>query len=303
MRLSVSATGDTIAVASASSNTQPIIVIFDRLGENWIETTTISPFEQTAIAQNWDHESMNIQLSNNGDRIAFAAQPSVKSVNKFDDRGNQVLIYDRSTVTWTRTASLSIPVEYSRLPSLSTSDSIDKVLVLSALRGSLYLHEFSQSNNQWTESSSQLLESVYASVDTQIVSSMDASLVSIAGWEQDRAARRSPVAWKFERRAAGWISTDSIRLPPTKDESARLRLASDAQLQSVAIGWQAHADANIAFYETYDGRWQHQFSVPESFELNRSIPLAQSVVISADNSTALIGTSDNEKGGLVSSFR
>jgi len=303
MRVAVSASGDTIAIASVSSTASPVIVIFDRLGENWIETAVITPFKPLANAQHWDKASMGLQLSDNGDRLVFATQPMSPSVNNMDDTHNQILVYDRSTINWTPSATLTVPLQHTRLRSTSASGDINKVVALSVLNNSLYIHEFSLSNDQWRETSSQILDAIDPSIDTQIVSAQDAAQIGLAAWEPDSEARRSAVAWKFEKRTTGWIAVDSIRTPPTADQSARLRIASDARLQSLVVGWQAQTDANLAFYAEYDQHWQHQFSVPEDLNLNRTVPLAQSVVVSADNSTTLIGTTKTGSGGVVNSFR
>jgi len=303
MRVAISASGDTVAIVSASPTTNPVIVIFDRLGENWIETAAITPFNPLAIARQWNTASMSLQLSDNGDRLVFAAQPELISVNKMNDQYNQVLIYNRSSINWTPSAILTVPPRHTRLRSTSATGDIDKVIALSALDNSLYLHEFSLSAGQWRETSSQRLDAIYPSIDTQVVSSHNAALISLAAWEADSGAHRSAVAWKYEKRSSGWIPIDSIRTPPTADQSAKLRLASDAQLQSLVIGWQAQAAANLAFYAEYNQHWQHQFSVPEGLITNRTLPLAQSVAVSADNSTALIGTTNTGGGGVVSSFR
>jgi len=311
MRVSVSASGDTVAIASAASTASPIIVIFDRLGENWIETALITPFEPAAITHHWDPSSLSLQLSDNGDRLLFAAHPGLQSVNKINDRRNQVLVFDRTAFNWMRSTTLTVPLQHTRLHSTSASGSINNVVALSALEDSLYLHEYSLSNGQWRESPSQILDAITPSIDTRIVSSHDLTYLTLAAWELDSDTRRSAVGWKFEKRASGWIAIDSIRLPPTVDQSARLRLASDAQLQSLAIGWQAQADANLSFYAVYEQHWQHLFSVPEGLNLDRAVPLVQSIAVSADNSTALIGTTNtgtnsdtnSRKGGVVSSFR
>lgn len=315
MLTSVSASGDTVVIASIASTSNPVIVVFDRLGENWIETATIVPFEPAAIDQRWDTTSLNLKLSDNGDRIVFAAQPNFQSVNRIDNRGNQVLVFDRSAFNWTQTANLAVPLQHTRLRSISTSASINKIVALSALDDLLYLHEFALSVDQWRESSSQMLDTINPSIDTQVIGSHDLTYLSLAAWELDNDNRRSAVAWKLEKRPMGWLSVDSIRLPPTADQSARLRLAGDAKLQSLAVGWQAESDANLAFYSVDEQRWQHQFSVPQGLNLNRTLPFVQSIAVSADNSTALIGTTNTGtkngtgngnsygNGGLVSSFR
>jgi len=303
MRVSVSSSGDTVAIASASSTSSPKIVIFDRLGENWIETASISPYEPVAIAEQWDAASMSLQLSDNGDRLVFAAQPKGQSVNKFDDRHNQVLVFDRSTIIWTLAARLSVPLQNTKLRATSASGDIGKIVTLSASNNSLYLHEYALLRGQWRESAPQRLEALTPSVDVQIISAQDGAQISVATWDLHSDSRRSPLAWKFEKRAAGWIAVDSIRLPPTGDRSAMLRLAGDASLLSLAVGWQAQTDANLAFYAMEDQRWQHQFSVPDSLNLNRRLPMVQSIAISANNSTTLIGTTNTGSGGVVTSFR
>jgi len=72
MKISLSASGDTIAIASVASAAKPIIVIYDRLGENWIETGVITPFEPATSTQQWNTASLSLQLSDDGDRLAFA---------------------------------------------------------------------------------------------------------------------------------------------------------------------------------------------------------------------------------------
>jgi len=302
LRVAISASGDTVAIASASTANSPVIVVFDRLAENWIQTAVITPFERAAVTEQWDTASLSLHLSDNGERIAFAAQPAQQSVNLFDARRNQVLIFDRGAVNWTRTASLVVPRQHTRLDSISVSGGINKMLVLSVLRESLFLHEYSVDTGRWQETTSQILGAINPSADTQIVASHNAAQVSIAAWELEDNGRRSAVAWGFAKQASLWITYDSIRMPPTDNQSAKLRLAGDAQLQSLAVGWQAPTDANLALYAIKDQRWQHHITVPEDLNLSRRLPIAQSVAISADNSTVLVGTPNTGSGGVVTSF-
>jgi len=69
LHVSVSASGDTIAIASVASQINPIVSVFDRLGENWIETSTLSPYNTSIPTQGWDIDSVSLQLSDNGNRI------------------------------------------------------------------------------------------------------------------------------------------------------------------------------------------------------------------------------------------
>jgi len=165
------------------------------------------------------------------------------------------------------------------------------------------VHEYALAGNTWQASSLQVIDAITPSADMNIISSANAAFIALAAWDVDSDGSQSAVAWKLERRSGGWIGVDSVRLPPVDDRFARLRLASDANLHTVAIGWQSRADANVAFYETNNTLWQHQFSVPEGLNLERSVPMVRSIAISRDNSTALIGTTNAGNGGVVTAFR
>lgn len=303
MRLDTSASGDTIVIATIASNSRPVAVVFDRVGENWIETSSIIPVATNNASQNWFADTLAIALSDDGDRLAIAALSPGQSASSAANTNNRVMIFDRSTLDWTNTTSLSVPAQHNRLPSFSTSASIDQVFILSALNRNLYLHEFAAGTNGWANAEPQFISAVTPTVDNIVVSSANGTELAIAGWEREIDSRFSAVAWRLRKTAGSWIANDSVKLPPVALTAATLRLAADATLASIAIGWQGTNSANLAFYADNQQRWQHLFSVPEAFNLNRDLPLAQSVAISADNSTALIGTRNTGNGGMVSAFR
>lgn len=302
MYVTTSASGDTIAVASIANNAAPIITVFDRLGENWVETGSIAPIVSNSATQSWFTDSVVITLSDNGDRLAMASH-SVVSANDASMNNNQhITIFDRGTTGWVTSANLSIPAQHTRLPSFSGSSQLDEVLILSAQTGSLYLHQYNLRPSGWVKSEQQFIGAIEVSIDAQIASAANASEIVIAGWDTENSGRAA-VAWRFAKTAGRFIATDSVRLPPVSVNSPTLRLAADASLSSIAIGWQAANSANIAFYGQRGQFWQHLFSVPDAFNLNRNLPLAQSLAISKDNSTAMVGTSNTGNGGLVSAFQ
>ena len=303
MRAALSASGDTIVVASIANNTSPNIVVFDRLGENWLESSSVVLNVSSNSTQSWYTDSLVIDLSDDGDRLAVAAHEVETAISSSRNRNNHVMVFDRGNTNWVNTGTLSVPAQHTRMPAFSTTPNLDHVFVLSALTGNLYLHEFAIGANGWREASPQFISAISPSIDAIVVSAANAKQIAIAGWESDASARRSAVAWRFTQTAGSWMANDSVKLPPTAAPTASLRLASDAQLSSIAIGWQAASSANLAFYGQREQLWQHLFSVPDAFNLNRNLPLVQSVAISADNSTTFIGTTNTGNGGMVSAFR
>lgn len=303
MRVAVSASGDTVIVATISSNTIPKVVVFDRLGENWVETNSIVPIATNDSTLRWNVDTLAVALSDNGNRLAIAAQSANQAINALPTNNNRVAIFDRGVANWVNTANLTIPLQNFRLPKFSSSATLDHVFTLSELDANLYLHEHTLSSGTWATSAPQFISEIIPSIDNVIVSSGDGRELAIAGWEIESDARVAAVAWRFQNIANLFIASDSVRLPPVALTVASLRLAADAELASIAIGWQAPSSANLAFYGQNQQRWQHLFSVPDAFSLTRNLPLADSVAISADNSTALIGTRDMGNGGLVSAFR
>lgn len=303
LRVALSASGDTIAIASIADNSGPTVSVFDRLGENWFETSSLAVSSSNIQTQNWFTDSLFIDLSDDGDRLAVAAQSEVNPNNNVLVNNNNVMIFERGNSNWVTTAALTVPTQHTRIAAFSTSANLERAFVLSALSGSLYLNEFALTANGWGTAEPEFIGSISPTADNIVLSSGNASEIVIAGWEVESNSSRSAVAWRFNNLAGSWVANDSVKLPPTNATNASLRLAADAQLSSIAIGWQALNSANLAFYAQDQQRWQNLFSVPEAFNLNQNVPLAQSVAISADNSTALIGTSNSGNGGLVSAFR
>lgn len=289
-RVAVSTSGDTMAVAFVSDDSHPQVAIFDRLGEAWIETGTIEPFagnQLSDLTRAWDTQSLHITLSGNGDRLAIGAQQlnqSSRAGDRKDD--NQITIFERGALNWSQTTTLSVPNLHLRLRSFSSSTELDSLVALSAANGALYLNEYRLTNNIWQTSATQLLNNVAPAIDANIVSSSNGTVAVIASWETDSNGTRAPVAWKLERRTAAWIAIDSVRQAVTANTTAQLRLAADALLNNMALGWQAKSNANLIFYSEHDAQWQALFGFPR----------ALSVAFSAGNETALVGAT----GGFFS---
>ncbi len=284
LRVAMSATGDTMAIASLNDSSNPKIAVFDRLGETWIQTASVDVFNSnlaSSFSKTWDRQSLRLKLSANGNRLIVGAHHVSLSNTSLESTNNRLAIFERGNLNWQASANLNLPAQHTRLSSFATSIGIDKVMALSAMNGTLHLHEYQLNNNQWLATLIQPLERINPSIDSVVVGSITGDTVAIAGWELDSANQLTPVAWKLERGAGGWIGTDSVRVPPATSQSAQLRLAGDGLLDTIAIGWQAANTASLDFFRPDEERWQRLFSVPR----------ALSVVFSADNTTALVGAS------------
>lgn len=302
----VSANGDTIAIASVTSNAAPIVTVFDRLGENWIESDTLRPEGQGSTTDTWNTQTLGLALSANGDRMAFGLQRTTTGNVSFANTtaNNRILVFDRNTVSWSPSATLMIPQTYLRSAAFTASANLDRIVALSTHQGQLHAHTFDRNNNAWQPSALFAINSIDSRYPGSVVSNGDATEIVVAGWESSSSAQRTPVAWRIKRDSTlNWSIADSVRLPPTYDQSATIRLSADRSLNSLAIGWQGVANADVAFYATANERWHHQFSAPAALYLDRALPMAQSLAISADNSTAMIGTTNTGAGGVVTVFQ
>lgn len=302
MKVSVSATGETLAIVSVSQRSAPQVAIFDLLGENWIETATINAFNSNSATQSWDTSSIRIKLSSNGERLVFGVQEANPSANDTNNFYNRLWVYDRRQLSWAQAALLSVPVQHIRLPAFAGNSDLTQVFTISALNAGLYLSEFNAASGAWQLASQQFLSVIEPSIDSTLASSGNGQQIALAAWETQSDGQRAAVAWRLAKSGEQWIGTDSVKLAPTSNARAQLRLAADSSLNNIAIGWQASSDANLAFFDNQDTGWQHLFSVPEALNLTRNIGLAQSVAFSADNSTVLIGTSNTGTGGVVTVF-
>ena len=288
LRVAISDSGDTIAIGAIGANTNPTIAIFERLGENWIETTRISAFGSNlsnAVGTNtggqlWDTQSLRMRLSADGNRLAIGAQrfSQTDASASFASSNNRLEVFERDALNWALSARLELPSQHSRLISFSTSNALDQINALSAMDGLLYLHEYQLNANQWQAAQVQPIEDINAGYDSTIISSTNGDSVAIGGWESDGNTARAAVAWKLDHSEAGWISTDSVRLPSTTDQSAQLRLAGDGELNTLAVGWQAAQSASLNFFSVADERWQRLFSFPRGISLSFSRDSSAAVV-------------------------
>jgi len=283
------------ALAAVSQNLPPLIYVFERFGQTWLDTTTLSPTGISAFPQTWITDSAQFKLSPNGDRILFGIQ-AINAANATATRNynnNQFQILDRDSTGWSKRTNLSIPAGLVRLPALTSNASIDRVIGLSMNQNEILIHEFALANNAWQNPTTSQAPVISPSIDMRLVANSQGTELVLAGWENLDTTEIVPVAWRLSKTSQNaWTANDSVRLPPSKGSNAKIRIATDASLDNMAIGWLGNFSSDLAFYNRNNQNWTHQFSLPTAFKLNRSVPLPQSVAISADNSVVLIGTTN-----------
>ena len=310
--MSLSSSGDTLAVAGVNNSDGAVLIVFDRLGENWIQTAQFNPFQlsqQALLSAHFSSNAINIQLSDNGEQLLVSLQASA---NQNEDNANaisELLSLSRTGASWRTEHTLPLAASgASRLPAFSASADLQTLFTLSENNGDVILNRYKQSANQWQSVASLSLSMLQASSDIALQSSADGEAVLIGGWERG-TADKTPVLWHYQAYDNAFELLTSIREPATIDTMAQYRLAADANLQHLAIGWQSTDDADLSVYYQEQQAWVHALSLPDSLNISAKSALAQQVEFSADGTTLLVSSSQSlaspaqRSGGFIRVFQ
>ena len=313
LQVAMSASGDTLALLLfyESKLINPTVRIYDRLGENWIQTASISPLDATTDnpAVGWRSDSAGLKMSLNGERILIGLQ-QLQPVSDPPNTEAEVLVdlvavYDRTAVTWQRAATISLPAAHQRLPAISGSDDLQTIHLLSKSNtADVQLHEYQFTGPHWQLRHSQTISMLQPTRDLSLVTHSNGLHFVVAGWESGSTQQRTPVAWRYDstdpNTLATWQATDSLRLAPTSSPKARLQLAADGDLDIMILGWWNEATADMSGYSRQNSRWKTSFRWPT--EINNRQTQISGIAVSRDGSTVMLGTNQhpaNNTGGTV----
>jgi len=305
LKVAMSSNGDTIAIASAARAATPSIVVFDRIGNGWVETAIVQPEPNNISGLTWDTNSLQLQLAANGERMVFAVQAGNSSVNAttIQSRNNRIHVYDRQGTGWLGSARLSVEAQHQRLRSISGSPELEVVHAVSHQNGSLYLHTFGLTASGWLGQTPQQMQQVVPTYDTTVTSVNKGLNLVLSAWTYANNGTRAATALLMEQSGGVWSSTQGVIQAPIADPSAELRVATDGTGNALALGWQGSNQSSVIFYSSNEAIWQSLFELPGAFRLNRNLPYVQSIAISQDNSTAAIGTTSTGSGGMLTTLR
>ncbi len=309
MKVAISGSGDTIAIAGITNSSSPQISVFDRLGESWVETAAFSINSRTANNNNWLADSLSMQLSHDGDSLLVGVKPVSLATNSIDKAlaRNTLHFYERETFGWNAKQALTVPVQFERLTAFAASDNLRQVVTLANDNGLLRIESYHYTNAGWQTRFAQSTDQVQPTDDMLIATNSNTTELVLAAWEINNNGQRTPVAWRYAFQASNnllsLLSTDSVRLPSVNDSYAKLRLAVDATLDTLAVGWQGLNTSNLALFNTHVNRWHYNVSLPAALNVSNAVPMIQSVALSRNNNTLLIGVPSAAAGGLLTVFK
>lgn len=308
-----STSGDTLAALAAGFESPSTIRIIERLGEAWLPTATL-PVPATATLDT----NSQITLSANGDALLLHSASSV-------------LLYRRNQNNW----SIETPIPISpdaTLKAVAVNSSFSTIHVVTSRDEQLWLssylsdiHDQPLTGNQepagdrletneneplnesaptWRRVGHTLIQGLAIHDEIQLHTNIDASTITVAGWDNSIVEQRSPVMWRFSttENSANPESgdaqiMDSLRSPPTTDARALLRFSASDVLDTVALGWQSSpggaAEVTTYTYKENQRQWLSALELPHEMTRLAKQAFAQTVLLSSDGETLLVTTPSN----------
>ncbi len=319
--VALSASGDTLAVLVSEQATHGAghvnntLRILERLGETWIETSTLSLRETGSLLTRVSPSSTvpkrppSLIMSAEGDTVIVGIADTLS-------------VIERTQINWSVTSQLPLLRHLPGATDSATINSVgagassnaDRLYTLATKDNQLWLtrwHRFTQPTSaQWVISGTHRIHGIDTQRGAQIAVSADGNTLGIAGWELTSGGQSSPVFWRFMMADsadfnAGTDSTqitisDSLRMAPVTHSKATLSLAADSTLTTIALSWQANdgnydmrdTDAALTSY-TFDAiqaRWLPALEIPESIPTLAKQSMGRQLRLSADASTLVLST-------------
>lgn len=317
--LSASDTGDTIAVyaSSADSSDPGQIRILERLGETWLQTTSLPlPVEpvadsagQTAFGQSTDlltDPDQSITISAAGNELLLQSHDRLYTSRRTEVGWStpQVLADMNSN------NATSAPEHQSKLTGSTVSRDFTRILTIVRQNGSTYLNLWSAepTTNDWQRTAHLLLTDFSQEHELSLHANTQGDELLIAGWEAGNRPERHPIMWRYTlsqdsgtQSAVEGISLqalNSLRAPPTSEAQATLVFHASEWLTQVVLGWQLVDDPetgsmpDAAFstwqYHPQSAQWLSDLELPEAVPTLAKQAFGREMVLSADGSTLMM---------------
>jgi len=285
LKLALSATGDTVAIAVSTDDkalgittVKTELRIVERLGEGWIETAR---WRQQLPAESGEAHSLT--MAADGDELLISAGEELYAYQRSNSGWSESHRFDSRGYTIPSTIDSGAATRQSRIIAYDIDDSLDRVFTLDADEANLWISVWQRSTDsadsiKWQRLHSRNLIELDPASPVIVKSSGDGRVIAIASWEPGTGLLDTPVLWRYavpEGRSVIQESVtvmDSLRLAPVSQAQARLRFDADDSLDTIVIGWQGSVDSTSAsdaalfsyrFNET-DGQWISQLELPEA---------------------------------------
>ncbi len=291
LRLSLSGSGDTIALAKASLLQTPQVAIFERFGENWIETATVASTLNNS-AQRWDSQSLQLQLAEEADRLLISVlNNNNSSIVNASNNQHILQLIERNNQGWQVTDHIPQTQNSQRLPAITTNAALTSVVYASITEQQLYLHTVDYQNS-WQERGFVVLPMLQATHDITLDSNSAGSELAVAGWEASSLSQATAVVWRVQKVASepqvNWVTRDSIRLPSVQALQASLHMSAGDELRHLAINVQSSQGGQLALYSQNQTGWQHNATIIDNNKMSAEEFKSMPVHMSTDGDTLLL---------------
>jgi len=273
-----------------------------------------------------------LHLSSQGDRLFLRINNSMSLYERgslgwvsIESPGESTLATENSEQAPSSNELSHNPKGAMRLLAVSTSASLHRLLTLYESEQQVWLIQWQESIGHdllthWLPGTPILVSGLIASHDISLMSNDQGDKVAIAGWEDSGLELHTPVVWRFNINETDIAATgsdnlsthslsvlDSLRLSPSRQTNANLQFSSDSSLTNLAIGWQSEENADAGTlkdatlvtysYHAATRQWLTALELPGNITtLAKQQTFAGKVVISADGSTLLLGSSGFSQG-------
>jgi len=287
LAVAASASGDTLAVLSGdvATGADAEAIVFERLGENWIETARFGAFASpTSIG---DGEARpHIALAADGSRLLVACTGAPDC---------PVALHASDATGWHPAVALPPIDDGSTVMAVTASRSLARVATLRAVDGAAPALRVYEAARDWRSPAPLALP--FLAADAPLVAALDerGSGLVVGGLEASRSPSPAAVLWRYrlgvDDAGIALQLEDSVRLFAPAGRAASLTLAADGALDTVAFARHA-ADGGSALttFVTTAGRWRPALTLPADAATLARQTFGQALAVDAAGDTLTVGS-------------
>ena len=289
--VALSASGDTVAVLSgdAARGEPPRVVVFERLGEGWLESGAFAAFAGAAPRMGAGAARPRVLLSDDGSRLVAACTGA---------SGCPLAVHERGAFGWRAASALAAPDGAATTRAIAGSATLARVALVTARTPDaaprLHLHD---ADARWRASDPIALSAL--AVDAPVAIALDASgeRVVVGGLEPARGGSRTPVLRQHRITRAG----DALALDteaagrfggPADGRVSSLSLAADGTLGTLALGWTTAHEAALRIDVRRGDGWVPALHLPDAAGRFAKRRFGSALALAADGTTLAFDVPD-----------
>lgn len=310
--LALSPSGDTLSALVTDEESPPELIILERFGEAWFETTTLEIGSSAAPSAIMSEAriSDSVSISEDSNLILITTGEKLYTTARVNSGWTIPRLLQQDRLQPSPTAFTERFSTDAVLKAASANLAHTRLLTVHSLDQSLWLSIWEQTPTDsltpnWNKISAYPISNVNSAKDISIHSNSKGDRVVIAGWELNNDVEHTPVMWRYEIPNESGIDTtistelsviDSLRFPFAAQSSAVLRFSADDALNQLVLGWQSMEtatstpDAALITYQfsAIAMRWLPKLELPEVFPTFAKQSFVRSALLSPDGEAMII---------------